>query len=269
MRRVPCPLLGREVELPRRPRRIVSLSPSLTDTVWALGLGGRMAGRSAWCRRPREAKRLPVVGHYLDVREERLAALEPDLILAVSGVQEPAVRRLAAAGWPVYLVPLPTSPWAIVDGVTLVAGACGEPERGVRLAGELTRALAAVEGVLPPLVTYAELDLGGPITVGLGAHVTWCLAWLGLRPVGMEEPRAYLEPDRGWLQTLRPELVVLDPQPGRAPTPEVAWVGLERRGLGSWRSTARLVVTEGDVLAHPGPWLLTQGLAELVRAVAR
>jgi len=268
VRRVHCPALGREVELPARPARIVSLSPSLTDAVWTLGLGDRLGGRSAWCWRPPEVRRLPVVGSYTEVREDRLAALEPDLVLAGAGVQDPLVRRLADAGWPVYQVPLPASPWGIVENLVVVAAVCGEARRGLVEAAALHRRLLELRGILPPLATYAEIDLGGPVTTGLGSYVTWALAWLGLEPVTREDPRAYFTPDLEWLRTLDPELVILDPQPHRPPTAAAAWAALEDRGLGGWRRHARLVVTEGDVLAHHGPWLIREGLPALAASVA-
>ncbi len=268
MRRVPCPALGRDVELPDRVERIVSLSPSLTDTVIRLGLGSRLVGRSAWCWRPSWVEGLPVAGSYTGIREELLEGLRPDLVLSTSGVQADLARRLAGRGVPLYQVPLPATPWGILEQLAVVAVVCGEPPAAREPLSRIAALLQRLAGVLPPLVTYAEIDLGEPVTAGAGSYLHWALEWLGLRPVGGDEPRAWWTPEASWLNGLRPDLVLYDPQPRKRTDREDVRALLEDRGLGHWFSAgAALVVTGGDVLAHHGPWLLETGLPSLVDAV--
>lgn len=264
MREIPCPPLGRTVRLPERPSRIVSLSPSLTDAVVQLGLGDRLVGRSAWCWRPPEVRRLPVVGSYTGCQRDRLRDLEPDLVVVTGGVQDSLARELAREGWPVYQFDLPTSPWGIVDGATAMGVLCGVPDAGLELARRCHRAMDELAGSLPPLTTWVEIDLGGPVTTGLGSYVTWSLLWMGLRPLGRHEVAAYREVGRGEPAGTPPQLVIYDPQPGSTLTEDEVWERLAGRGLGSWsRTGTRIVVTEGDVLAHYGPWLLLEGLPAL------
>ncbi len=263
-RTVFCPGLGRPVEIPARPSRVVSLSPSLTDTVFRLGLGDLLVGRSAWCHRPPGVERLPVVGSYTSLRRDRLEALAPDLVLVVSGVQEELTRRLADEGVAVYQLPLPVSPWGIVETVAVTATVLGRVEAADGPVLQLHRALIDLAGVLPPLATYVEIDLGGPITAGAGSYVSWALRWLGLRPVTGGDPRAYFEPDDDDIARARPELVIYDPQPGRGVTPDEVRARFAARGLNRLLDPpTRLVVTAGDVIAHPGPWLIESGLRRL------
>jgi ABC-type Fe3+-hydroxamate transport system substrate-binding protein len=72
----------REVLFLRPPQRIVSLVPSDTLNVFALGAGGRLVGRTRYCVEPEEAQALPVVGGTKDVDVEAIAELHPDLVLA-------------------------------------------------------------------------------------------------------------------------------------------------------------------------------------------
>ncbi len=268
VRRIPCPALGAEVELPEHVDRIVSLSPSLTDAVFRLGLGSRLVGRSAWCWRPGGVEELPVVGSYTGVRRDRLEELAPDLVLTTSGVQEELARKLAGEGVPVYQLPLPVTPWGILENLTTTAVVCGEPGAAHGPLEALWAALSGCRGVLPPLETYVEIDLGEAVTVGAGSYLLWSLEWLGLRPVTREDPRAWFSPDGRWLEELAPRLVLYDPQPRRGSTIETVRETLAGRGLGSWfERGAVLVVTEGDVLAHHGPWLLEEGLPWIVRTV--
>ncbi len=264
MREVPCPALARTVRLPEHPERIVSLSPSLTDAVVELGMGDRLVGRSAWCWRPPSVRDLPVVGSYTGCRRDRLRALDPDLVLVAGGVQDSLARELSEEGWPVYQFFLPSSPWGIVDTASVLGILCGVPDSGLDLARRCHGALDELAGTVPPLSTWVEIDLGGPVTTGLGSYVTWCLRWMGLRPLGWEHLPAYREVGRGEPGGPAPELVVYDPQPRSRVSEVEVRRRLAERGLGHWTGAGtRIVVTEGDVLAHHGPWLLLEGLPGL------
>jgi iron complex transport system substrate-binding protein len=97
--------LGRRVAVPENPRRIVSLAPSLTEIVFALGRGDRMAGATRFANHPPEAAELPRVGSYPRPDLERILALEPDLVLATrDGNPREVVDRLDALGVPAYVV---------------------------------------------------------------------------------------------------------------------------------------------------------------------
>lgn len=67
------------------PQRIVSLSPSTTETLFALGGGGLLVGRSRYCDYPPEAARLPQVGGYVDPNLEAVLGLAPDLVVGARG----------------------------------------------------------------------------------------------------------------------------------------------------------------------------------------
>ena len=73
------------------PSRIVSLSPSTTETVAALGALSSLVGRSRYCDYPPEVKKLPEVGGYVDPNVEAILALRPDLVIGARG---PAGRRI-------------------------------------------------------------------------------------------------------------------------------------------------------------------------------
>src|SRR5260221_6540921 len=63
------------------PARIVSTSPSITETLFALGLGDRVVGVSTYCRFPAAAAKLPKVGTFLKPDAELIAGLRPDLVI--------------------------------------------------------------------------------------------------------------------------------------------------------------------------------------------
>jgi iron complex transport system substrate-binding protein len=90
---------GRRVEIPRPPQRIVSLMPSLTETVCALGACGRLVGVDDFSNWPPSVNALPHVGGLEDARVESIVALRPDLVLAPTSSR--VLPRLQTLGLPV------------------------------------------------------------------------------------------------------------------------------------------------------------------------
>jgi iron complex transport system substrate-binding protein len=126
---------------PPNPRRVVSLGPSMTDIVLALGKADRLVGVTRYDTAP-EVARLPRVGGFLDPSVEAVVALRPDLVLWLTdGGAHAAVRRIAALGIPVLAFPV-LSVADVVAATRGVAGALGDQPAGERLAGELEAAIA-------------------------------------------------------------------------------------------------------------------------------
>jgi iron complex transport system substrate-binding protein len=125
---------------PPVPRRLVSLAPSLTDTVAALGQAGRLVGVTRYDDAP-EVKELPRVGGFLDPSPEAVLALRPDLVLWITdGGAFPAVRRIAELGVPVLAIPVVGVP-DVLACARLVGAALGDAAAGDRLARSLEEAI--------------------------------------------------------------------------------------------------------------------------------
>lgn len=239
-------LLG-PLELPDRFLRIVSLAPNLTDALFALGLGERVVGRSAFCHRPAEVLSLPVVASYTKTRTELLRSLKPDLVLLSTGVQREQALRLKEAGFPVFAVPLPTSPYGILENLSTLGHLLDLEERASELAHQLAGRYAALKGRFA-LKVYFEMDLGGPITVGRGSYIAQALLHLGLKPIFLDVPQAYFPPDLEEVGRRKPDLFVYEPKPwGRNPREKAQALARER----GWDFP--VMATDGDELAHYGP----------------
>jgi iron complex transport system substrate-binding protein len=75
---------GRQVNIPDHPQRVISLAPSITETLYALGLGDRIVGDTTYCDYPPEARLKPHVGALLNPSLESIVALKPDLVLGIA-----------------------------------------------------------------------------------------------------------------------------------------------------------------------------------------
>jgi iron complex transport system substrate-binding protein len=97
--------LGRKISLPEHPRRIVSLAPSITEIIYALGQQDRLKGVTLFSDYPDAAKTLPTVGSYVHLDLEKIVALKPDLCIAIKdGNPKEVIDRLDSLKIPVYAV---------------------------------------------------------------------------------------------------------------------------------------------------------------------
>ena len=76
--------LGEKVELNKKPKRIISLAPSMTEMLYSLGLGNRVVGVSNYADYPQEAAQNEKIGSITDPNVEKIVSLKPDLVLAAS-----------------------------------------------------------------------------------------------------------------------------------------------------------------------------------------
>jgi iron complex transport system substrate-binding protein len=135
---------GRRVTLPAEVHRIVSLAPNLTETIYAIGAGSRLAGDTDFCDVPEEAKSKPHVGAPVNPSLEAIIALKPDLVLATASINWPATAdALLKMGVPVYT----TDPHSVDDmlvGITHIGAVIGAEAEANSLAAALRARLDAL-----------------------------------------------------------------------------------------------------------------------------
>jgi len=135
---------GRRVTVPKDPRRIVSLAPSVTEILFALGLEERVVGVTEFSNYPPEAADKPKVGSFVRLNAERILDLKPDLAVGtVDGNRLELVRLLEDAGVAVYAVN-PQSVEGMIRTVAVLGTVCGVEEKGDALARHLRARLARV-----------------------------------------------------------------------------------------------------------------------------
>ncbi len=250
-------VLGREVELPEEPSRIVSLAPALTEILFLLGLGERVVGVSHFCNKPPKARGKPRLGSYFKVNVEKLRELRPDLVLVTTGAQRKVAFELADAGFPVYPVPLPVSLSGVISQVVtvgLVTGALEEARRLERSLVERASRLPRLGGVR----VYYEIDLGGPVSVGGHSYITDALEWIGLANVFSRARTPWIiGPSDEEVRGLMPEVIVYEKAPYKEVRDERIIEGLRERLRGTPAvEEDRIIILGPDSLAHYGPSLL-------------
>jgi iron complex transport system substrate-binding protein len=135
---------GTAVTVTSLPQRIISLSPSNTEILFALGLGSRVVGVTEYCNYPPGALNKSKVGGYSTVNIEKVIALKPDLILASHGNGEEVLENLQSLGYPVIALKQETLP-RMLDDIQLIGHATGAEVNASRLVKDLKNRINTVE----------------------------------------------------------------------------------------------------------------------------
>lgn len=163
---------GRRVDIPENPRRLISLAPSITETLFALGLGDNVVGDTDYCEYPPEAKLKPHVGAILTPNLEKIVALKPDLVLgSPEANRRETADRLAQLGIPLYGVTA-HSVDDMLRSIEDLGRMLGVEADSKKLAASLRQRIDAVEKRVAPrprpkvlfVVWYRPLTTAGPNT---------------------------------------------------------------------------------------------------------
>ena len=153
-----------------RPKRIVSLAPSVTETLFALGAGEQLVGICSFCDFPREVELIDRIGSYIAPNVEAIIAKAPDVVIGVPPNSPEAVAALQRAGLKVVIVQVDTIA-QIEEAMRTIAHEAGRDAEGEALLGELRQRMAAVRARLqdaPPRRVLMVVGQNPLIAVGSG-----------------------------------------------------------------------------------------------------
>lgn len=198
--------LGRSVRIPQRVQRIVSLAPSLTETVYALGLQDRLVGDTDYCDYPPDAQKKTKVGGAINPSIEQIVSLRPDLVLVTKSLNRlETVHALSDLGISSYATD-PHTVQQIVTSTLRLAEVLGAPDAGATLAADLDRRLAdlrdRLNGLAPKRVLFIVWT-DPLISVGQNTFIADALRHAGAISV--------VESSQDWPQMNLEEIVKLQP----------------------------------------------------------
>jgi iron complex transport system substrate-binding protein len=264
-------ILGREVNVPDDPRRIISFSPAVTEALFMIGMGDAVVGVTPFCVRPAEARSKRKVGSYNTVSEETLRTVDPDLIFAVTGYQRAFAVALSEKR-PVYPFELPVSVAGIIDMVVKLGLVVGREREGRKAASTLLSNLSRVRPVAKAMNVYVEMDLGGPVSFGAYSYITDAIAMLGCTTPYAEARAEWLTPDFGDVIRRGPEVMIYEAKMFSKFTEADLEKALRSRGWwgAEFTKPRHLLLAPGpfDFLAHHGPSFVTEALPWLEKSLA-
>ena len=247
-------------------RRIVSLAPSLTETVFALGFGDRLVGVTNHCDYPAEAKNLPKVGDFMSPSLEVIAAKRPDLVIGVVGATDPAkAREMERLGLNVALLSLSTVS-EILSSFKRIAALLGDAEAGERLVRKLTlqfdkvtnrvahtsrRSTLMVVGLRPLVAVGGKNFLDELITLAGGANIA------------RNAPQPWLNLPDEYVVAKAPQIIIEAGMGSDTAAPARHWSDLKSIPAVKER---RVYTYNSDKILRPGP-RIGDGLEELARLI--
>ncbi|MCC6629464.1 MAG: cobalamin-binding protein [Chloroflexi bacterium] len=256
---------GRTLTLPRAPARIISLAPSNTEILFALGLGDRVVAVDEFSDYPPEAKAKATLGSYLKPDLEAVVAAAPDLALVtaahLSGVGGAMIER----GIPTLVVEPRTLP-EVFDGILLVGRATGQTAEATRLVDSLRERSAAVTARVsgkPRPRTFLELS-PQLHTAGPNSFLNDLLERAGGANIaaGASTP---------WPQLSQEALIQADPQVILLSYDASGETPAQVKARPGWHTLSavkdgRVVTINPDLIARPGPRIV-DGLEALASAL--
>ena len=207
---------GRAVTLAAPARRVVSLSPSFTEILFALGAGERMVGRTTWCDYPAAALAVPSVGDGLNPNVEAVAARQPDLVVLYrSALDETAAAQLSRLGIASALLRQDRLA-DVAHAARLLGRAVGDSARGDSLAGAIDAFLATPPPPATTRVAFVVWD-NPPIVIGAGSYLDELARLAGASNVFHDLGSASAEVSLETLAVRDPDVIVVLVDSTKAP----------------------------------------------------
>lgn len=242
--------IGRAVEVPASPQRIVSLAPSITETLFALGLGDRVVGVTTYCDYPPEATAKEKIGDTLRPSVEKIVALRADLVIASTASQlEQFIRKLEDLGIAVY-VSNPRKVKDVAETIERLGALTGVADRARELSDKLQNRLTEIDlkvQAAPRPRVLIILSTEPLITAGGNTFVNDLIERAGGRSISANESAEYPQYSLETAVATRPEVIFLQAQDARLP---------ERLNETPAARTGRVFHIDDNLMLRPGPRIL-------------
>jgi len=251
---------GVAVNLSRAPQRIVTLLPSLTESVCALGACDRLVGVDRYSNWPDAVRALPQVGGGLDPNVEAIVALHPDVVLLARSSR--VIERLEALGLKVLVLEPKNQADArrVLDKLGQLLGVADAQHVWRTIDAAVSAAAQSLPVRARPARVYFEVN-NGPYAAGESSFMGEMLARLGAKnivPASMG-PFPKLNPE--YVVRANPDVIMVGERSAQGLEQRPGWAGI--RAVRESR-VCRYTADESDVLVRPGP-----RMAEAARLMAR
>jgi len=260
--------IGRQVDIPSPPRRIVSLAPSITETLFALGLDRQVAGVTMLSTCPEAARSKPRVGTFVNISLERVVGLNPDLVIGTAdGNRKETVKQLEGVGLPVYVVN-PVSLAEISDMILSIGRITDREDEATTLVRGLhkraRRIAVSLKGLKRPRV-FLQIGINPVITAGRGTLHNELIHRAGGVNVYGETPFRYPRCSIEDIIAKTPDIIIVSSMRRGGDFPAV------RDGWKKWDAIPavrddRIYIIDADLIDHASPRVI-DGLEKMAEII--
>ena len=256
--------LGMVVELEGPPQRIVSLAPSNTELLFALGLGEKIVGVTEFCNYPMAAQEIEKVAGYSTLSVEKIVAGEPDLVVAARGNNREGVETLRRLGIRVFALDI-QSIEQLLRAVVRMGKLCGVEQQAARLGRELNDRVMKVRAKVGsrekrPRVMWGYW--GDPVyTAGAHTMIDDVFEVAGGINVGRQAQGAWPQVGLETIVFWAPEVIISTYHAGARDQEEVRKDIEQLQQMDGWKSLPavrdrRVFFVDPDLLLRAGPRLI-------------
>ncbi|MCP4687598.1 MAG: cobalamin-binding protein [Desulfobacterales bacterium] len=250
--------LGRRVNAPADPKRIVSFAPSITEIVFALGAGDRLKAATMYSDYPPEAKKLPRVGSYVRLDLEKIMALKPDLCLATrDGNPKEVIHRLDAFNIPVYVV----NPRNLASAMTTILDLgriLNAEEKANAIVDDMKRRIRRIDSLVAGTThktrVFFQIGITPIVSAGDSTFIHELIERAGGKNLASGR-NPYPRFSREQVLALAPEVIVITPMARSAAFDRVKEEWLQWSDLPAAKNR-RIHLVDSDLFDRPSPRLV-------------
>ncbi len=260
--------VGRMLEVPDNPARIIALAPSITEIIYDLGQEERLVGVTQYSTYPSEAGSLPRVGSYVRLDIEKIVALKPDLCLATKdGNPKHIVDKIVSLGIPVYVIN-PRNLQQIMDTITRLGSLLHAEQAAADLVSDMEKRIGQVQaqvkkGRYKPRVFF-QIDAEPLFSAGTNTFIHELIELAG----GINTTAGEVSyPRYSWedIIVLQPDIVLISSMAGGL-APEYLLQSWKKWHLLSAVKNDKIFVVDAELFDRPTPRLV-DGLEVIVAII--
>jgi iron complex transport system substrate-binding protein len=257
---------GKEIRVEKVPQRIVSLVPSHTEILFALGLENQLAAVTDYCDYPARAREKPRIGGFINASAEKIAALKPDLILTLGTVQMPLVQQLEKKGLTVFWL-YPKTVSHVLASFERIGQLTGKIKEGRELREKVEKKIIAVTGKLDRLLeadrpaVVRVMNINPPGTIGNQSFQTDVFYLAGGKNAFSHIDKDFFPVEKEALKTCSADVIIIcgsNPQRAKQLKDQPVWRDLQAV------KQDKILVIPCNLICRPGP-----RIADSIETIAR
>lgn len=246
-------ITGAQIQLPEKVEKVVSLAPSVTETIYALGGGDLLVGVDDYSYYPEEAKSLAKVGDYMNPNTESIVSLDPDVVITGNKLQQDTIDKLNELGI-TTVQSEPTTYDQIYEAIELIGQVIGKADAAQDLISDMTQRTEAVEQKAAgdtdkPSVYFVMSFTDGNWTSGPGTFINEMIEMAGGTCVTADGGAQWMDYSLEELVKRNPQVLLVSTDAGKVE---------DLKKLNGYKSLSavkndRVYEINADIVSRPGP----------------
>lgn len=245
----------KEITFDKTPKTVVSLQPSNTEILYALGLGDNVIGVTSFDNYPEEAKKVEHVSDSMTVNAEKVIALKPDVVIAYTTGEDPGLELIEQADIPVFTIKSASTFEDVYGDIEQIATVMGVEDKGKELVNGIKKDITAVQEKVAEVKekekVYFEISPSPDIfTTGAKTFQQEILTAAGVENLFADQ--------EGWIKLSEEEIIKRNPNIIMTTVNTVDDPIKEIKSRNGWNQlnavkNNKIFMLDPDIMSRPGP----------------